>query len=410
MSESQLEGSASDIEYLLSTRAIRERAQKIFELALEGKTHFEVNLTRLPEAAKLVTDVTRANYPTLEIPFHSRWSHFQVGGVDRLAGLHAKLASMAREDQTKCLLDLVVVSVLLDAGSGPDWKFIENGRTFARSEGLAVASLHLFLEGAFSSDPNQPLQVDAEGLAKFSRPRLSKGFQVTAENPLAGESGRYELLKSLGKALSKKAEFFGFHPGRPGNLLDYLKSQAPGGKLKATQILTALQRGLGSIWPGRVSVGSLNLGDVWPYAPLGAGLGGLVPFHKLSQWLTYSMIEPIMKSGLEVILTTELTGLAEYRNGGLFLDAGVLALRDPAEATQIHAPGSELIVEWRALTLVLLEKTALLVRENLDRNEEEFPLGKVLEGGTWWAGRKIAAQLRPGGGPPLQISSDGTVF
>ncbi|MGE0634502.1 MAG: DUF1688 family protein, partial [Pseudobdellovibrionaceae bacterium] len=40
----------------------------------------------------------------------------------------------------------------------------------------------------------------------------------------------------------------------------------------------------------------------------------------------------------------------------------------------------------------------------------EFPLAKVLEGGTWWAGRFLAAEKRQGGPPPIQIKSDGTVF
>jgi hypothetical protein len=39
-----------------------------------------------------------------------------------------------------------------------------------------------------------------------------------------------------------------------------------------------------------------------------------------------------------------------------------------------------------------------------------FPVAKLLEGGTWAAGRALAARLRPGGAPPLRVHSDGTVF
>jgi hypothetical protein len=39
-----------------------------------------------------------------------------------------------------------------------------------------------------------------------------------------------------------------------------------------------------------------------------------------------------------------------------------------------------------------------------------LPLAKVLEGGTWAAGRIIARRLRADGSPPLNVVSDGTVF
>ena len=53
----------------------------------------------------------------------------------------------------------------------------------------------------------------------------------------------------------------------------------------------------------------------------------MVPFHKLCQWLTYSLIEPFEAFGIEFVDNYLLTGLAEYRNGGLFVDSGVLVPR-----------------------------------------------------------------------------------
>jgi hypothetical protein len=105
-----------------------------------------------------------------------------------------------------------------------------------------------------------------------------------------------------------------------------------------------------------------------------------------------------------------LTGLPEYRNGGLLLDAGVIVPRNPRLLARRWKPGDEFIIEWRALTVVLLDELAVLVRERLGRSAEQLPLACILEGGTWAAGREIAAELRPGGAPPLQIDSDGTVF
>jgi hypothetical protein len=67
-------------------------------------------------------------------------------------------------------------------------------------------------------------------------------------------------------------------------------------------------------------------------------------------------------------------------------------------------------VEWRALTIALLDKLADEVRRRLNMDAKSLPLAKVLEGGTWAAGRVIARQKRGDGAPPLKVISDGTVF
>jgi hypothetical protein len=118
----------------------------------------------------------------------------------------------------------------------------------------------------------------------------------------------------------------------------------------------------------------------------------------------------MIKAGIEITDVDELTGLPEYRNGGLLLDLGFLELKDPELLAKKHEPQSELIVEWRALTVTSLDLIGTAVRKMLGLMQDELPLAKVLEGGTWHAGRKIAKEKRPGGVPPLNIVSDGTVF
>ena len=135
-----------------------------------------------------------------------------------------------------------------------------------------------------------------------------------------------------------------------------------------------------------------------------------MPFHKLSQWLTYSLLEPLQELGLAIAGLDELTGLPEYRNGGLCLDIGLLRAKDAAIFEESYLPGSEVIVEWRSLTVILLDKIAATMREKLHLSATELPLVKILQGGTWAAGRKIAEELRVGGVPPIRIESDGTVF
>jgi hypothetical protein len=151
---------------------------------------------------------------------------------------------------------------------------------------------------------------------------------------------------------------------------------------------------------------------VWrhPHAGGQGATAGLLPLHKLSQWLSYSLLHPLAAAGVHVRDLDELTGLAEYRNGGLFIDGGVLVPRSAGVTAGEHEVGSELVVEWRALTVALLDRVAPLVRGLLGLDSAHMPLPAVLEGGTWAAGRELARRLRPGGGPPIRVISDGTVF
>ncbi|WP_075005851.1 URC4/urg3 family protein [Stigmatella aurantiaca] len=389
------------VAYLRSPRAVRERCHRLLELGRADRLpHFRVRMEQLPAVAGYVLKVTREAYPTLDIPVHSRWGHFDVGGVARNAELDARLASLPREERARAKLDLVITSVLLDAGSGPRWKYHEaGGGLYARSEGLAVASFRMFLAGAFSSDPHQPLRADAAGLTGLTREALARGFQVTEANPLEGLDGRLSLLHGLGRVLP-----------RPGALYDALAPR--GGTVRASEVLGLVLDRLGPIWPGRITLDGVNLGDVWPHSSLGPpeSADGLVPFHKLSQWLTYSLLEPLAEGGLEVTHLDELTGLPEYRNGGLLVDLGLLVPRDGRLLEEAFLPGSEPIVEWRALTVALLDEVGNRVRETLGRTPAQLPLAKVLQGGTWSAGRRIAAEKRAGGTPPIRIESDGTVF
>jgi len=114
--------------------------------------------------------------------------------------------------------------------------------------------------------------------------------------------------------------------------------------------------------------------------------------------------------GLQVTGVGALTALPEYRNGGLLLDIGVISLKDPSWSDQEVNVGTELVVEWRALTVILMDKIACELRKRLNLSEEALPLASVLEGGTWHAGREIAKSLRSDGSAPIRVRLDGTVF
>lgn len=397
---------------LRSTAAIRDRARQLLARARDGASeHFAMNDAALAGAARTVAELTRERYPDGRIPYHSRWRHFEAGGVDRRVWLDQALGDVDTAERTRAQIDLVLVSVLLDAGAGADWSYLESasGQRFARSEGLGVASFHAFAGGLFSSDLKQPARADAAGLQRVTAEHLAHAFQVRADNPLVGLEGRAALLRRLGQGLAAQPAAFG-PLGRPGGLFDALA--APGSEaVAAHDILVLLLDTLSGIWPAQNAIAGEPLGDCWRHpAVVGEGLtAGWMPFHKLSQWLTYSLLEPFEWAGVRVTGLDALTGLPEYRNGGLLIDAGVLCPLPADWATRGLRAGDAFIVEWRALTVALLDELAPLVRAELGLSEATMPLACVLEGGTWAAGRRLAQQAR-GGLPPLNIVSDGTVF
>jgi hypothetical protein len=399
---------------LLSAAAVRERAQMM--LALGDKLpNFSVDLGRLDDATTLVIETTKAAYPSLDIPFHSRWRHFDIDGFDYWDEIDQAMAWPSPAEKARSAFDLAIVSVLLDAGAGPGWRYRYpvSGETVTRSEGLALASLAMFRDCEFSKWPSRPLRVDASILEELTEAKLVRGFQVSDTNPLAGLSGRAELLRRLGRTIAAAPAVFGRNDTpRPGGLFDHFAALADSNRIAAPVILAELLKHLGPIWPSRLKLDGVPLGDCWRHSALKTNdaTSGLVPLHKLSQWLAYSLIEPLQWAGIEVTDIDGLTGLAEYRNGGLFIDTGVLKLRDPTAATREHAVDSELVVEWRALTVALLDRLADITRQRLNMDGRTLPLAKILQGGTWTAGRTIAKQLRPDGGPPLKVISDGTVF
>jgi hypothetical protein len=395
----------ADLDYLLSAAAVRERCGIVLAAAERGETrHFRLDAARLDDAVERVIAVIRRRFPDLQVPLHSRWRHFDVGGIDRGA-LIAPGAD--RAESARARLDLAIVSVLLDAGAGRGWDYreAETRLLLGRSEGLAVASLRAMQGGLFSADPACPWRADAAALAGLTPERLGQAFQHGPGNPLLGIEARALLLRRLGEVALALPELFG-DPARLGNLYDHWLPRRDG--LPAPDTLRLVLRAFGPIWPGRLSLDGVFLGDCGHHGAVPGD--GIVPFHKLSQWLVYSLIEPLMEAGFNITDLDGLTGLAEYRNGGLFLDCGVIVPRDDDLLRRPLDPFSEPVVEWRALTVALLDRLAAGVRAGLGKSAAEFPLAMVLEGGSWAAGREIATERRPDGSAPLAIVSDGTLF
>ena len=392
------------LDYLASPTAVRDCADRIAELTRQGDGAFDLDESGLDAVAGRVLDSIRRRYPDIEVPFHSRWRHFEVEGSDSLQRFDDATAELSPVEFARTGLDLIVPSVLIDAGAGAIWRFrTSSGAELSRSEGLAIASLEMFLSGTFSADPSRPLRTDAEALVGLELTDFAKQMQSTEECPLVGLENRLLLLQRLGRLIQHEPKVF--PNARLGDLADYLVANSPE-EITAPEILSNILRLLGAMWPARINVAGVNLGDAWWYAPPRENCRVIVPFHKLSQWLTYSIADTLVRSAWTVSDIEQLTGLAEYRNGGLFIDSGVLRLKEDF-ARPSYSVDSRTIVEWRALTVHLLDKTAERVRNALGR---ELALPRVLEGGTWHVGRELAYERSPSGEPPLHINTDGTVF
>ena len=207
--------------------------------------------------------------------------------------------------------------------------------------------------------------------------------------------------------------------------------------------------GLGPIWPAtRTQINGQSLGDAWPCSVLGTGSDHgwqhIVAFHKLSQWLTYSLMVPMQKLLKVHFAGSELlTGLAEYRNGGLLMDMGLIVLRTEdakrglalyqqnaqiegqpnTEVVPMFTPDDDVVVEWRAVTVGFLDELLPQVNKLLGlTGKSKLNLAQMLEAGTWkvrvyflnhWSqsnarqgGREIAEIQRPiTRGPPIAVRS-----
>ncbi|KAK2748965.1 hypothetical protein FQN57_007248 [Myotisia sp. PD_48] len=434
--------------YLRSIHAVRERSRLVMLKARKNQlNHFDVDFSKFQATAKYVVSIIKRDYaPDFStIPDHGRWQHFEVGGRPRVNQLLQSWPStIDAQERTRRLIDLFLISVLLDAGAGNNWcyKSKESGKIYRRSEGLAVASLEMFKAGLFSSDPTEPCQVDGAGLKKATVEALAKGMQHSEQNPLAGLEGRAGLLSRLSEALNNQ-ELFGVD-ARPGNMLDYLLSH-PSTLASSVPIVpvptlwTVLMDGLSPIWPpSRTQIDGISIGDAWrcsamPASPPAQPWENIVPFHKLTQWLCYSIMVPMTKllhirfAGREL-----LTGLPEYRNGGLLIDLGLLTLKQATlqrgleafktnamikgqpnmEVVPLFTPDDDVIVEWRALTVGFLDELLDEVNNLLDLPDgHRLSLAQMLEAGTWKGGREMAEVSRPNTKqPPIMIISDGTVF
>ncbi|KAI9483870.1 MAG: hypothetical protein EXX96DRAFT_560028 [Benjaminiella poitrasii] len=439
-------------EYLSSLQAVRERCFKVQEVAVKDKLqHFNVDSGKLQDIVQLVISLLKRDYydfdaQQLKIPSHGRWRHFDAGGCARIQALlidpWTKLGIDPLE-QTRRVLDLFVIAVLLDLDPSQGYSYQESvhRRIYKRREGVAIAVLEMFMNGVFSVHPDEPHRVDSEALVQLTLDDLLSGLKTTEEE-LVGIKDRFDMLKNLAQVLQHRSDYFGGEKEsmpRPGNMMDYLLNHSTTIKTKRGPLIH-----LETLWPIVFEIGEMwtvqsassdgkaghaSLGDVWPCQ---SGIDLLVPFHKLSQWMIYSLIEPMEKLlGAIIEGTEQLTPLPDYANGGLLIDTGLITLKrqdyergienyrqytsltgqPKIEMIPMFDMSDPVVVEWRALTIAYLDLVGDRVRAALQLTRKALPLTQLIEGGTTSAGKELAELSRPNTQqPPILIKSDRRVI
>ena len=335
------------------------------------------------------------------IPFHSRWRHFEAGGIDRWAALAPRLAGAAegeiarrahrsrgRQRAARCRRRAGLVAIASPA----------TGETYARSEGWASRASTCSPPARFSRDPKgDPLRVDAERAGARSTPTRHRhglpgdGAQ-SAGRPrrprrAAAQAGRTAASASSDAAAAAICSIV---------IASSADGDREGGRRSWPRVLDALS----PIWPSG-SRSRRRLATCWQHP---AHRRGLVPFHKLSQWLTYSLVEPLEGAGLTVVELDALTGLPEYRNGGLLRRSRACSRRkrSPAADATSFKPATSAIVEWRALTVALLDRIAdACARAARARRRAHCRWPRCSKAAPGSPAARSPRERRPGGGPPI---------
>ncbi len=398
---------------LRSTVAVRERCGLLLDRARIGQSAwFTVDEGRMREAADAVARAARGlGSDGSHVVPPGPWQLLRHGGPDRLAQFDAQLGQVAPPVRARALVDATVVATLLGGAAPPHWHWTESatGARWQGPQGLAVAALHAFTAGMFSSDPLHPCQVDARGLRALLDDRLAAAFQVHDGNPLPVLPARALLLRKLGEAMAGLPEVFE-DAGRPAGLYNLLIAPEGGiahsADVDAHDLLSQLLAALSGLWPLGHWSGGVPLGDVWRHAAVRVPgpADGWVPFHLPQQRLAHALLEPFAWSGVQVRGIERLTALPGLDAGGLLLDTGVLQLRDPAAPRQAWHPGDEIVVEWRALTLALLDELAPMVHRARGHGHGG-PLAGLLPA-IDAAGAALARERR-GGAPALSVDAGG---
>ena len=390
-----------------------------------GSTHFAIDLSPARRGRRARRRASRASaIRPRAIPSHSRWRHFDAGGVDRLAELErAARRRSTPTERARARIDLVVdqraarrrrraALALRRAGHRRDVRALRGpgGGELPRCS----------CAGAFSADPATPLRVDADGAGARRRGRLgAASSRCRATIRWSGSTGRAALLRRLGARAAARGPSLRCRrraPGRTCSTLLRARARARRGVAARATSCARCSIGLRPDLAGPTAAATAStLGDVWPHPARRRRRArrGLVPFHKLSQWLAYSLLEPLERAGVRGDRTSTRSPAWPSTATAACCSTPACSCRAPRRrrCASVHRSGDELVVEWRALTVALLDRAR--------RRACARALGAPRASCRWRASSKAApgppaASSRPSAARRrrrrIRVASDGTVF
>lgn len=402
----------------LSPIFTRVRSKELTQLVLKNQSKFfTLDSSKKEEALEFLEKVILSRFQKDKIAKHGRRQHLssknrnyfeKVENICQKAG-----CTFAVENK----LELLLLSCFLDAGAGQNWKYNDSyfNCQLVGSEALAAASTDLYLKlisDNLISKKNISLTSDALKNMKFDE--FSKSFQHDeSNNALLGAKGRYDSLTQLGSCLELHPSIFvTSHKPELKNIYHFFQSIVEHKSLNLEEVFKTIVFIFHDFFTSDTKINEINLCDSRIHSnlislPL---VGKKIPFFKLIQWMVYSIDDFFNSQGIPTINEEFLSGLAEYRNGGFFMDTNIINLKSKNLSHQSYSIDSELVTEWRALTITLLDE--FLEELKIKRGYNHLNMSKLLEGGTWIAGRKLARENRPDSpySPPIKIITDGKFF
>lgn len=389
---------SSRADRLLTARAVRERSEAVFEAAQAGGlAHVAVDQAKLPDAVARTVSAIETGYPDFQIPPFGCWRAFEAGGQDRWSAIAGARGFDRPEDFLRAAADLAILAHALSVPLRDGWTLNDpvTGETVAGREGLAVGVLTMFAAGSFSADPADPLRADAHALIRLEDDEIAWGLQLDRNLDSEAIGSITALLRRLGEAAGLRPDLF--EAGgvtRPGHLVDRFFAGSADEPVQLPALLGALLDGLSPMWQGGAKLDDVTLGDAWRHAALlqDWDAPGIVPFHLPAQEMAYALVEPFAWVGVEVSGLDGLTGLANPEHAALFLDTGVLEIKDGADAEAEGAAALDRAIELRALTVALFDRLAEALREKLEAPDGALPLTCIMAGGTLPAGRQVLVE------------------
>ena len=280
---------------------------------------------------------------------------------------------------------------------------METNTKHSRSEGIAIAIYDMFVSGFFSSSIKNKYQVNSSILTYLRFRIFSEKFQNTINNSIIGIKNRHSLLINLGKTLKKNKL------SRPSDFFDKYNINDT---ISVKELWNFIVNDFKDIWNIYNKDDKETIGDIWthPYLKIPCiEKSELMPFHKISQWIIYSLIDVIKNYGnYKITDTMILSALPEYRNAGLLLEYQVITPKNRLAFSKIYTIKDTFVVELRGLTIAILEY--LLNDINSERSiEEKYSMSEFLENGSWSLGREIAYK-KNNGDLPINLILEGNYF